>query len=154
MTAPLSEALQEGWLKHLVEQGYTLGVIAVRVRNTGRMPVTVEHWSLGKWTPEPASLIGRIESRINPPPQSGPELEPSGEATIGPPLPHLLEAGGPSATWAVRVEAVAAFGAATRAELGVDTLEVVGKVELGHGRTCTTPETFPLNTPRHAASGG
>lgn len=143
ITAPLRAALREEWTKQLVAQSYTRAVIAVRVRNTGRMPVTVERWSLVGLTRVSDSVLDKIERQRNPT-RDEPEMEPTGDGLIGPQLPHLLPAGGASATWAVNAMAVSAFAAATKGTFGLEALAIVGKVELGDGRMCTTLETLPL----------
>lgn len=38
--------LEQGWFEGLAAQGYTAPMVAVRVANVGRQPVTVERWSL------------------------------------------------------------------------------------------------------------
>jgi len=110
--------------ERLQADGYTRPVVAVQVRNVGRMAVTVEDWSLFT---SPGSRIA---------------LQPVGQS-IGPPLPHRLEAGA-TGTWAVELAPVRAMRAATVAALKVpeERIKIRGKVGLGDGRTVETREAL------------
>lgn len=103
----------------LASQGFNQPIIAVRVANIGRMPVTVKRWGL---VGEPKSFT----------------LWPTA-MTIGEPLPFRLEAG-ESETWAVDMGEVHRFVTASAAafEIPVSQVRVRGTVELGDGRTCVT----------------
>lgn len=130
--------LDEVWTQHLAEQGYTRPVVIVRVRNVGRLPVTVQRWSLGclQENSGGGTLFRQIQQRRNP--RTVSELTPIGES-IGPPLPHRLEPG-TSETWAVDAQAVHTFAVTNRETFNLAVAAVVGKVELGTGRTHTTRE--------------
>lgn len=133
VSAPPS-SIREGWWNQLAEQGYRRPVVAVQVANVGRLPVTVARWGLKS---------GR-----------GVSLYPAADS-IGPALPHRLEAG-ESETWAVDMGPVDAFIRTTREVLGepqadrrrslfwpeVDREAVVGVVELADGRTKRSHETI------------
>jgi hypothetical protein len=73
-------------------QGFTRPIVAVEVRNVGRLTVTATSW--------------RVATR-----PGGMALQPAG-ASIGPSLPHRLE-GGETATWAVDMAPVKALVDAT-----------------------------------------
>ena len=97
-------------------------VIAVEVRNVGRLPVTVARWS--------------IKSSL------GISFVPMADS-IGPALEHRLDIG-ESATWAVDL-----MNAFTLAESSLEVLgkgekwtRITGVVELADGRTYETPEAF------------
>jgi len=120
----------------LADQGFTRPVFAVRVRNVGRLPVTVERWSL-RVPDDPGRRGGFLVPSSVPNPAGGAELMPMGNLSIGPALPHRLEAGA-SETWAVSIDAVQAFAAASKETFGLAAFSIVGKVELGDGRTRTS----------------
>jgi hypothetical protein len=79
----------------LASQGFPQPIVAVKVANVGRQPVTVDRWGL-------VSGLGT-------------SLYPAADS-IGLPFPHRLEVG-ESATWAVDMRAVNAFIQATQATL-------------------------------------
>jgi hypothetical protein len=133
---------REGWREQLAEQGYRRPIVAVRVANVGRLPVTVARWG--------------VRSRL------GMSMQPARDS-IGPPLPHRLEVG-ESETWAVDMAPVDAFIRATREVFGRPQLErarsagplftgiqtmianrkqaFVGEVELADGRTKRSRDTI------------
>ena len=112
-----------GQAEALRSQGYTRPVAAVQVHNVGRLPVTVTDWSL-------------VAS------PSGIAFQPVGQS-IGPPLPHRLEAGAME-RWAVDLAPVAALRAAAAAALKIpaERIEVHGRVALGDGRTTETRDAL------------
>lgn len=117
VTAPPS-SLRPEWIRELAEQGYSAPIVAVRVANVGRQPVTVASWSVV--SPRGVSLSPMADS-------------------IGPALPHRLEVG-ESETWAVDMRSVQAFMQTTTEVLG--GTEVFGQVELADGRTKRSSETL------------
>jgi hypothetical protein len=141
MVTAAPSSLREGWWEQLAEQGYRRPIVAVTVANVGRLPVTVARWGL-------KSGLGM-------------SMYPAADS-IGPPLPHRLEAG-ESGTWAVDMGPVDAFIRATREVLGRPQAEsgrprstigaiqaemsgqkdaVVGVVELADGRSKRSRETI------------
>jgi hypothetical protein len=116
------ERLTDRWIRDLAEQGYIRPIFAVRVRNVGRLPVTVERWSLTT--------------------SQGINLTPLSDS-IGPDLPHRLEAG-MSETWALGGDRVVALVEATKGTFNLATLSVGGKVELADGRTCEAAQRIRL----------
>ncbi|TMR90753.1 hypothetical protein [Nonomuraea basaltis] len=110
-------------LRHLVEQGFTTPVIAVRARNVGRLPVTVTGISL------PSSIKGMSLS------------VPGG--MIGPDLPHRLEAHD-NATWAIDLEQAMHFLKAGQETFEIDpaSVHLWGRVELGDGRQVKSRKSF------------
>ncbi len=91
VTAPPA-SLTASWWDGLAKQGYKQPIVAVRVANVGRQPVTVARWGL-------KSGLGM-------------SLYPMADS-IGQPLPHRLEVG-ESETWAVDMAHVDAFIQAVR----------------------------------------
>lgn len=83
-------------LPGLAAQGYPRPIVAVRVANVGRQPVTVERWSLKHL--------------------SGLSFQPVAES-IGKPLPHRLEVG-QSEMWAMGLDVVIALAQAAQATSG------------------------------------
>jgi hypothetical protein len=123
VTAPATQdRVTQDWVRELAEQGYVRPVFAVRVRNIGRLPVTVAGWSI-------------TTSR-------GISFTPLGES-IGPQLPHRLEAG-TSETWAVTGDRVAALIEATKGTFNLATLTIGGRVELAGGRTRVTAQSIRI----------
>jgi len=122
------------WTEQLAEQGYTRPVVSVRVRNVGRLPVTVQRWSLD-CLQEVVQGGGLFRSLFE---HRGTVagLVPIADS-IGPSLPHRLEPGA-SETWSVDAQAVHAFAEVNRKTFKLTTAELVGKVELGTGRTHKT----------------
>jgi hypothetical protein len=102
--------------KTFQSQGLTQLVVAVQVRNVGRLPVTVSSWSL-------KTMPGGIA------------VQPVGQS-IGPPLPHRLE-GGESETWAMDRSGLMGVVATTASvlKIPVDRIGIRGEVTLGDGRT-------------------
>jgi hypothetical protein len=132
--------MAQAWGEHERAQGYTRPVVLVRVRPIGRMPVTVESWSLvAQRVPE--SVPGRVEIQLG----RGElmTLQPVA-GSIGPPLPHRLEPGGASETWAIDAADVIQHAEAAKAAFKVSAVAIVGRVELGNGRTYTTGEILRL----------
>lgn len=130
VTAPPSSLSRE-WAADLAAQGYSRPVVAVRVANVGRLPVTVERWSIRS--------------------PRGVSVSPIGDS-IGPTLPHRLDAG-ESATWAVDAREVQALAQAAkvlpdaRRGRGLFAAGQVddglrGVVELGDGRSRRSRETI------------
>lgn len=113
------DKLKPGWFDGVAEQGYRSPVVAVKVANVGRQPVTVTRWSVV------CPLAGSLTPVAN---------------SIGPPLPHRLEVG-ESATWAVDMHSVHTFMEATRKVVARGRQVVAfGQVELGDGRTKKSSE--------------
>jgi len=119
------DRMQGTSMQHLVSQGYTQPIIAVEVRNVGRMAVTVNRWSIQH--------------------TRGTSFIPIGYQ-IGPALPYRLEPGA-SETWAVDEAPVLSMRDAAMQTL--PAREVLGRpeglfaaVELGDGRTCESRETL------------
>jgi hypothetical protein len=143
MVTMAPRSLHEDWWELLATGGYQRPVVAVTVANVGRLPVTVARWGL-------KSGLGTLYPAAD---------------SIGPPLPHRLEAG-ESETWAVDMGPVDAFIRASRevhkkskAAPGRPTSmieaamagwraaagqqeDVVGVVELADGRTKQSQETI------------
>lgn len=109
-------------MKELAAQGFAQPVIVVRVRNVGRLPVTVTSWSI-------------ITSR-------GVAFSPVGDS-IGPALSHRLEAG-ETADWAVDANPIRAMAHTTADvfKVPIERVNVRGNVSLGDGRTVKTRETL------------
>jgi hypothetical protein len=141
MVTATPDSLRANWWEHLAAQGYRRPIVAVTVANVGRLPVTVARWGL-------KSGLGM-------------SLYPVADS-IGPRLPHRLEAG-ESETWAVDMAPVQAFIQAARETLGgsqaesgppsslIGTIQaqmaaqkdgVVGVVELADGRTKRSRDTI------------
>ena len=118
-----AEATQERasgkWLPELAGQGYVTPIFGVRVRNIGRLPVTVESWGL-KTSP---GSIGVTPVGLS-----------SGSA-----LPHRLEAG-TSETWVMEAAPVFNLAAATKETSNYDAVNIFGTVELADGRKYETPQ--------------
>jgi hypothetical protein len=122
--------LTPAWMKSLAEQGYGQPLVAVHVSNVGRMPVTVQRWSI-KYT-------------------RGVAVTPVDDS-IGKDLPYRLKAG-ESQTWAVALgvavelkrtalemiappsQPTTLLASAIRNSRGPNGEGVVGVVELGDGR--------------------
>lgn len=135
-TAP--EDAGQAWEERLAAQGYTQPLAVVRVRNVGRMPVTIERWSLTCSRPTAASRNGSMLGAIAASrPQQLTELAPV-TASVGPRLPHRLEAGS-SETWALDGREVHNLARATLEVWQVPLVLIRGKVELGDGRTAFSP---------------
>ena len=109
-------------LKQITSQGFSQPVIAVDVRNVGRMPVTVERWGITS--------------------AQGIQAIPWGNS-IGPTLPRRLESG-ESASWAVDLSTALNLAQVSLAVLGKgkSSTRIVGVVELADGRMYKTPEAF------------
>lgn len=90
-----TERFTEESPKLLASQGFPQPVVAVKVANVGRQPVTVAGWG----------LVSGLGTSLYPATDS-----------IGPPFPHRLEVG-ESATWAVDMHTVNDFIQATKATL-------------------------------------
>lgn len=117
--APVKSATSTA-MAQIAAQGFREPIMAVRVRNVGRLPVTVTSWGIRS--------------------KSGMTLSPAG-LTIGPSLPHRLEAGDRE-TWAVGMEV-----ALNLVESDVEVFKVHrpwlrGTVELGDGRVYRTRRKF------------
>jgi len=110
-------------LVRLAPEGFGQPIIEVEVRNVGRLAVTVSRWSL--------------ESNIG-----GVSCVPIADS-IGSTLPHRLDAG-ESQTWVTDLRNAVTLAQTTTEVLGHarETAWIVGVVELGDGRTYTTPESF------------
>jgi hypothetical protein len=100
----------------MAEQGYRRPIVAVRVANVGRQPITVDRWSL------------KIKKGLT--------LTPVGEL-IGAPMPHRLEVG-QSETWAMDYGRFADAIKANREALGLKRQYYVASVDLADGRTATS----------------
>lgn len=109
------KSVDEAAMKDLAEEGFTQPVIVVRVRNVGRLPVTVTGWSIA---------TGR-----------GVAYKPLGDS-IGPPLSHRLEAG-ETEDWAVDATRIRAMVHTTVEvfKIPIGRVKVGGNVSLGDGRT-------------------
>lgn len=143
MTTTVDDLIREQWAQLKGRQGFTNRVVSVRVRNVGRMPVTVEGWGLVA-RPTPADLVDRINAnraRGRGKLAGGTDLSPVGDGSLGPALPFRLEAGA-SETWSMKADSVSAFVSATKVLYG-DSASVVGYIELGDGRTIVTREIIP-----------
>jgi len=86
ITGPTAEFM--GSIQTLRAQGFNRALVAVQVRNDGRLPVTVSSWSVA----------------VKP---GGTAFQPFGES-IGPALAHRLDAG-EAANWAVDMARVKAL---------------------------------------------
>jgi hypothetical protein len=106
-------------------------VLAVVVRNVGRLPVTVERYGAELWG---AAGSGSLIRRASPTRLLA--LQPIGDA-IGPGLPHRLEPG-TSETWLIRMDDVRAAVYATKGSNLGDARSCGMFVELGNGRTVRT----------------
>lgn len=95
MITAAPSSLRQDWLANLAEQGYPRPIVAVRVANIGRQPVTVASWCLK--SPHGASLQDM--------------------AAIGPRLPCPLGVG-ESQTWAIDLETAVRFAQAAKETLG------------------------------------
>lgn len=136
------ESLGRECYEQCAQQGYTRPVICVQVRSVGRMPITVERWGIVASTrSEGGSLLSRVEAERTR--GQGMEFLPVADS-IGPPLPHRLEAGGASETWAIDGESVSALVAATAGAFKLPSVVIRGKVELGSGRTLVTAESMRI----------
>ncbi len=115
VTVPPSQFLDKGTFGMMASQGFTQPVLAVQVRNVGRLPVTIASWS----------LVTR--------PHVG-EFQPL-SAALGKPLPHRLDAG-ESEMWAVDFAWIAAAVSASATVKKVPTagIRVHATVSLGDGR--------------------
>lgn len=133
------------WAAQLAEQGYTRPLVVVKVRNIGRMPVTIERWSLAcSGPPEPPrnrgllAAIAAASSR----PRRLTEFQPVA-GSFGPQLPHRLDAGS-SETWGTDAREIRDLVAATLEVWKLPLVSLDGKVELGDGRTARTPTSSSL----------
>lgn len=107
------------WFKNTASQGFGRPIVAIEVRNVGRLPITVNRWHL-------ATRVGVT-------------LMPIADS-IGPDLPHQINVG-QSATWAVGLQEVKGV-ADTAGEVlgdGETTAAVFGRIVLGDGRQRDTP---------------
>jgi hypothetical protein len=113
--------------------GYTRQVIAVKIRNVGRAPVTVMRWS----------LVDHLGNSLTPDTDS-----------IGQPLPFQLQVG-ESQIWAVDAEAVRVMANATAVTLFSlsSSLQMFGRVELAGGRVVDTKARLQLHNRRLRAVG-
>lgn len=111
-------AATAGWADHHGKQGYVHPVIAVLVRNRGRLPVTVTQWG----------VVG----------SGGLSYRPLGNS-VGPALPYRLEAGS-SELWAVELEYLLPLAEGFTEEQRV----VRASVELGDGKSHVTKESVRL----------
>jgi hypothetical protein len=120
--------------RQLAEHGYSVPVVAVEVRATGRMPVTVQRWSLGCSRPEEPRVrgLGAVYRR----PRLLVSFTPLG-LSMGQPLPHRLEAGA-SETWAVPLSEVQVFADVNKEVFKLSAAVITARVELGDGRTYWT----------------
>lgn len=120
VTGPIRPATR-GQAEALQSQGYVRPVVAVQVRNVGRLAVTVSGWSL-----------------VTSP--GGTAFSPVGQS-MGPPLPHRLEAGAEE-TWAVETAPIMAMIHATASVLKIpaEQMTVRGRISLGDGRNVETRE--------------
>jgi len=118
---PVAEATPDK-LASLGQQGFSRAVIAVEVRNVGRLPVTVSRWSL--------------ESSL------GVSYVPIADS-LGSALPHRLDLGEP-ATWALDLHQAIHLVKTTTEVLGkgCEQARVHGVVELGDGRRYTTTDSL------------
>jgi hypothetical protein len=112
--------------RRVAEQGYTRPVITVRVRATGRMPVTVERWYLVCSPARTASLFKPRRRRRY-------ITELTTIVSIGPELPHRLDAGG-SEMWSMPALDVLSFAETSKKVFKLSAVYVTAKVELGDGR--------------------
>lgn len=119
------------WAVSLKDQGYTHPVVAVRVRNVGRLPLTVERWSIVALLRKrevdgqlAVAVLNLLTKR-----QEGPAMVYPGPSVVGPPFPHRLEAGA-SEIWAADLADAEALLSGTK---GV--FSVAAKVALGDGRS-------------------
>jgi hypothetical protein len=112
-------------MARMAEMGFTRPVVAINIRNVGRVPATVMHWSLVD--------------------QSGNSLTPDTDA-IGLPMPFQLQAG-ESQIWAVDAEAVRVMACATAVTLFdmSSSIEMFGRVELAGGRLVDTKAKLRLH---------
>ncbi|HKS44988.1 MAG TPA: hypothetical protein VJT49_07690 [Amycolatopsis sp.] len=125
------------WLQTYANEGRSgRPVIAVRVHPKGRMPVTVERWSLVIMQDNPPqTLFGPLLLLLMPRELS--ELD-IGHGSHGPPFPHRFEAGSHSEMWVVDGELASWFVAPEKERLDRRWLPIAAKVELGDGRTVRT----------------
>jgi hypothetical protein len=124
VTMPASSLTSDSMKEALQAQGGGQPVVAVRVRNVGRLPVTITDWSLATTT------------------KGGIAMTPVG-TSIGPPLPHRMEAGD-TAMWAVDIRNVIALVETTAEVLKLRPADIGirAKVSLGTGRTVTARGTL------------
>lgn len=109
-------------LQRAAAQGYSQPIIAVEVRNVGRLAVTVSRWSIKS--------------------SHGVSYIPIGES-LGPTLPHRLDAG-ESATWALDLGAAIQLAKTSTEVLSKNgkPAHIRGVVELADGRSFIAPERF------------
>ncbi len=115
VTIPAADAGKEGEPPAIQAKGFNQVVIAVQVRNVGRLPVWVTDLSVGA---------------------RGSWLTSAG-GWLGVPLPHRLEAGAMQ-TWAVDAAPVRALVAALSRKVAIEKLTVRAKVGLGTGHAVET----------------
>jgi hypothetical protein len=122
--------------QRFVERGFTRLVVGVLVRNVGRLPVTVERWSLIACSRERGGSGGlwgieTVRELL--------ELTPIAVGSIGPPLAHQLEAGA-SEIWVADGEQVRKFADDAKSTFDVSTVWIMAKVGLGDGRSFRTAD--------------
>jgi hypothetical protein len=102
-------------MQQAAKDGFVLPIMGVRVRNVGRMAVTVAKWEIVA--------------------TSGLAFNPVG-SSIGKPLPHQLDAG-QSEMWVVDATMIQDLVNASREVLKVSRVTLTGRVELAAGRSVT-----------------
>jgi len=120
-------------MARLAQLGFTRPVVAVKIRNVGRAPVTVMQWG----------LVDQI----------GNTLTPNTDA-IGHPLPFQLQVG-ESQVWAVDADAVRIMAHTTAMTLFdlASKVEMCGRIELAGGRVVDTKARLQLHN-RHLRAVG
>jgi hypothetical protein len=123
VTMPMAQFTDQATINTMMSQGFTQAVVAIRVRNVGRLPVTVASWSV-------VTRPGVVE------------WQPIG-AALGPRLPHRLEAG-ESEMWATDFGSVRAMVVATASvkKIPPNRMRVGATVSLGDGRTVKAKGRF------------
>ena len=125
VSAPANKVTPDS-LRQMTTQGFTRPVIAVEVRNIGRLPVTVARWS--------------IKSNL------GLSAVPLADS-IGPDLKHRLEIG-ESETWSTDLMNAFTLADSTLKVFGEGqtSVRITGIVELADGRTYETPQAFTIGS--------
>lgn len=129
----------EVWSDRAAEQGYIHRVFAVRVRNTGRMAITVERWTFTVLKvarrADQIGMISLFDAISATRKRSVMSLAPLGAALSGPELPHRMEAGDKQVMWAFDADEVLRFAAVARDAFNMPAaLPIIATVELGNGR--------------------
>ena len=120
ITVPATSSLTD--LNILESEGFTRKAIFVAVRNTGRLPLTVQNWSV--------RFPGRYRSAQS-------------SFAIGPKLPHRIDVG-ESETWGVEIERFTPIAQVLRDSKNLKSVGIRVDVELGDSRSIRTRQKARL----------